>query len=115
METVTLSLQVLAGLAFLGYGIACLGFGAMEAEFARYGLSQYRRTVGFFEVLGGSGLLLGLGYEPFGFLAALGLAVLMALGVGVRWRVGDRWWQMIPAAALGVIAMYLFVQLSPKG
>lgn len=115
METLILALQLFSGLAFLGYGIACLGFGAMEAEFTRYGLQPYRTTVGFFEIFGGLGLLVGVGFLWIGFLAAIGLAILMALGVGVRWRVGDRWWQMIPAGLLGMISLYLVFQLAPIG
>lgn len=78
----------------------------MEAEFERYGLQRFRKTVGALEILGGSGLLVGLYIVPITYLAATGLAVLMALGVAVRWRIGDRWWQMLPAAVLGALNLY---------
>lgn len=111
MGTLNLFLQVSTGMAFLGYGFACLAGGAMEAEFNRYGLQPFRRTVGALEILGGSGLLVGLYLSPITYLAAAGLAVLMAMGVAVRWRIGDRWWQMMPAAVLGVLNLYFLIRL----
>lgn len=110
METITLFIQVVCGLAFLGYGIACIGFGTMEAEFKRYGLEPFRVLVGLLEIAGGLGLLLGLYFAPLTVAAAAGLTLLMAMGVVVRWRLRDSWAQMAPAAILGGMNLFLVVR-----
>lgn len=109
MEAFTFLVQIFSALAFLGYGCACLGFGAMKAEFKRFGLEPYRAWVGLLEILGGLGLLVGLYYEPIALIAAGGLTLLMAMGIIVRLRIGDHWIQIVPAAILG--GMNFFVAL----
>lgn len=110
MGTITLFIQVVSGLAFLGYGIACLGFGTMEAEFKRYGLEPFRFGVGLLEIAGGLGLLAGLYFPPLTVAAGGGLALLMAMGVVVRWRLRDTWAQMAPAAILGGMNGFLVLR-----
>jgi hypothetical protein len=108
--TLFVSLTVLSGGAFVVYGISCLQSRAMEREFTRFGLVRFRVLVGALEVLGGAGLLLGLWYLPLLAVSATGLAVLMALGVGVRMRLRDGVLVTLPALALFVVNGYLAVQ-----
>ena len=108
----TLAVQisfVLSVTLFLGYGVSCLFMGAMVDEFARYGLSPFRRLVGLLEVLGALGLLASLFIPLLVFPSAAGLALLMALGVITRVRVRDPWIEAIPAGALMVINLFLCV------
>ena len=81
----------------------------MEAEFSRYGLSDVRRLVGVLEILGGVGVIAGLFVAPLGVLAALGLSVLMLLGLVVRIRLRDAPRLMVPAALLCVLNAVLVV------
>jgi len=101
-------LQAVSALAFLGYGLACLGYGAMEAEFRRYGLEPFRRWVGLLEVCGGAGLVAGFFVPSLALLASAGLAILMGMGVVVRWRLGDSIAQLAPAFTLGIINLLIF-------
>jgi hypothetical protein len=103
------ALTALSGVAFVVYGIRCLGSPAMTHEFARFGLARFRVLVGALEVLGGTGLLLGLWYLPLLAASAAGLAVLMALGVGVRIRLHDGVLLTMPALVLFVVNGYLAV------
>jgi len=112
METFIIILQGASGLAFLGYGVACLCFGGMKAEFERYGLTEFRRWIGCLEILGGLGLWLGFYVTAFSILASAGLAVLMIIGVLVRWRLRDTWVQMAPAMLLGGVNMLIFLYRS---
>ncbi|MCC5834842.1 MAG: DoxX family protein [Opitutales bacterium] len=114
METHIIILQTLSGLAFLVYGTACLCFGGMKAEFERYGLANFRRWVGLLEIFGGLGLWLGFYFPILTLIASAGLTLLMIAGVAVRWRVGDPWIQMMPAAALGAVNLLLFVNVFGK-
>lgn len=113
METFILIAQTLTGLAFLAYGTACLCFGGMRAEFVRYGLAPFRPWIGLLEILGGLGLWLRLLLPLFTLAASAGLALLMAMGVIVRWRLRDTWWQMAPAAILGLVNALLFLHTLP--
>jgi hypothetical protein len=108
--TLFTSLTVLSGVAFVVYGVSCLQSHAMEREFTRFGLARFRVLVGALEVLGGGGLLLGLWYLPLLAVSATGLAVLMALGVGVRLRLRDGIVLTLPALTLFVVNGYLAVQ-----
>jgi hypothetical protein len=104
------TLAVLSGVAFVGYGLSCLFAPAMEREFKRFGLARFRILTGALEVLGGLGLLLGLWYLPLLAAAAGGLAVLMLLGVVVRVRVGDGVWLTLPAFALLLVNGWLALE-----
>ena len=68
-----------------------------------------RHFVGLMEVLGGAAVILGLASEPLGAFAAVGLTVLMVLGLIVRLRVHDAPRLMVPAASLAVLNAVLVV------
>lgn len=93
-------LALVSGLSFLHYGYDILSRPRLQEEFSRYGLTEFRGTVGVLELLGGAGVIIGLAFAPVGALAALGLAALMALGLVVRVRLGDAPRLMVPAALL---------------
>ena len=59
-----------SGVAFVVYGVLCLGSPSMEAEFVRFGLSRFRVLTGVLEVLAGVGLLVGLRWSPALWLSA---------------------------------------------
>lgn len=95
-------------LSFLLYGLSCLVSARMVAEFDRYGLAGFRVLTGWLQLAGAAGVALGMaGYEPLGLLAAGGLSLQMALGVGVRLRIRDRWYQALPAFGYGCLNAYL--------
>jgi len=89
--------SVISGIGFLVYGYQCLSSQFMKAEFARFKVPHYRTLTGVLEILGGIGVLLGVRLPILGIAAASGLALLMALGVVARIRVGDGLVQCSPA------------------
>lgn len=108
--TLFTALAVLSGVSFVGYGVSCLVAETMAREFERFGLARFRALVGLLEVAGGAGLLVGLWYLPLLFAAALGLAVLMLLGVMVRVRLRDGVLLTMPALVLFAINGYLAIE-----
>ncbi|MCX6480641.1 MAG: DoxX family protein [Mycobacterium sp.] len=92
---------------FLFYGLTVLVSNAMVQEFERFGLSHFRKLTGVLQVLGALGL--GLGYLlPYLVVpAAGGLALLMAGGVAVRIRCGDPIADMLPAATMFVLNLFI--------
>jgi hypothetical protein len=98
---------VLSVSSFLWYGTACLFANGMVEEFARYGLSRWRRLTGALELLGATGLLVGQLVPPLVVVSAAGLTVLMLLGVLTRIRVRDPWYETLPAAILMMLNAYI--------
>jgi len=99
--------MVLSITLFLGYGIACLFANGMVAEFERFGLSQFRRLTGSLEVLGALGLLIGYSFPGIQLFSAMGLALLMLLGVMTRLRVRDSVRETAPATVLLLVNVYI--------
>ena len=91
---------VLAIVSFYGYGASCLLAQHMVLEFERYALARFRRLTGVLQLLGASGLLIGLlGVPEIGLLAAAGLSLQMFLGLGVRLSIRDPLLQCLPSCA----------------
>ena len=86
---VLLVLTLVSGTAFLYYGYETLYGPRHRAEFERYGLSHLRVLVGSLQVLGALGALIGLVSRPIGAAATAGLALMMLVGVVVRYHVHD--------------------------
>ena len=92
-----LTLNLFCAVSFLGYGFSCLSSEHMVREFRRFGLARFRRLTGTLQLLGGTGLLVGLQFPVVGAIAAGGLAVQMLLGFGVRLKIRDRLVLCLPA------------------
>jgi hypothetical protein len=100
---------LLSGLAFIWYGSSCLFTGAMAKEFKRYDLDAFRKIVGYLELLGGIGSLIGLTYNPLLILSSAGLTLLMLLGVIVRIKSKDALVLTLPALTLMLINAYILL------
>ena len=98
-------------LAFLVYGVSCLCSAHMSEEFKRYGLSQFRVLTGVLQILAALGLALGITYPWIGGIAAGGVALPMACGLGVRIRIGDAWHQCFASAFFMFVCGWLTVHL----
>ncbi len=105
-------LALLSALSFGYFGAACIWQQRLREEYRRYGIPHLRVPIGVLELLGATGVLLGLAVAPLGAAAALGLCVLMVSGVVVRVRLHDPPLRMLPAASLAVLnasLVYLFL------
>lgn len=94
---------------FLYYGLSCLFADGMRAEFERYNLSAYRRLTGLLEVLGALGLVASYVLPILVIPSALGLTLLMVLGVITRVRVRDSLVETVPAVVLLGINAFLVI------
>ena len=105
---------ILAGLlvvAFAALGSAKLAaVPAMRAKAAHVGfsVSAYRR-IGFLEVLGVVGLLVGAFVPVIGALAATGLLALLGGAVVVHLRNGDGVREVAPAVVLALVTLTFLV------
>lgn len=76
-------------------------------EYRRYGIPRLRIMNGSLMLCGAGGIMLGLLFWPLGFLAAMCLCAMMALGVITRVRLGDPKRLMIPAASLATLNLVI--------
>ncbi len=103
------ALALVSGSSFAFYGYQTLFGIPPRGEFERYGMPSVRTFVGSTQLLGAFGVLIGIGYRPVGVIAATGLALMMALGLVVRYKIHDAPRLMVPAASLGVANAVLIV------
>jgi hypothetical protein len=104
--------SLISGIGFILYGIQCLRSPFMRSEFERFGQARFRILTGWLEILGGAGVLVGMRFSPLAVFSASGLAILMAMGVAVRIRIGDRPLQFAPALFFCVLnALVVWLQL----
>jgi len=104
-------LLLVCAVSFLGYGLSCLFSPHMVVEFQRYGIAQFRKLTGALQLLAACGLVLGLLYPWLGGIAATGLALQMAFGLGVRLKIGDPWYLCLPAVTYMLLCGWLAFRL----
>jgi uncharacterized membrane protein YkgB len=83
----------------------------MVDEFRRYGLEKYRSITGILQILAACGMLIGIVYPWAGGLAASGITLQMACGLGVRIKIGDPWYQCFPAATYMLLCGWLALRI----
>jgi hypothetical protein len=103
-----------SSLTFLIYGGLCLSSLSMVEDFQRFGLERLRMLTGLLEVLGGSGLLVGLKWPPALSISSAGLSLLMLIGFGVRVKMRDSIVQSLPSLALMLVNAYILVRSAQR-
>jgi hypothetical protein len=103
------TLILFSALSFLGYGLGCFFSNYLQQEFRRYRLAAQCRLVGSLQCGAAGGLIAGLWLPGWGQAAAVGLALMMAVAIGVRIRIHDRPYQMLPALGYLLLNAYLAV------
>lgn len=98
----------LSALSFLFYGISYFTSQKLKDEFKRYGLEKFGPLTAILEILGATGLLVGLIVPFILSLAAGGLALLMLLGFGVRIKIKDGFWLSLPSFLFMLLNTYIF-------
>lgn len=106
--TVIQSLVLFSSISFLMYGYRSITTEAMKKEFERYGLAKFRVLTGMLEIIGGTGLLIGLLYHPLLIVASAGLSLLMLLGFATRLYIKDPFWQCLPSFLFLLVNSYIF-------
>lgn len=86
----------------------------MKAEFVRYRLAHYRPIVGSLQIAGALGLLLGLRYPLPGIISGGALALMMAVAVATRLRIGDPLKKCVPALIYLLLNIYICVLLAGR-
>lgn len=95
--------------SFAWYGSACFLSKRLAQEFVRYGLARCRRLTGALQIAASAGLVAGLMFRPVLLLSAGGLAAMMFLAVLTRLKIRDPLYAAIPAFALFVLNLFIFI------
>lgn len=110
-------LTLVSAFSFLFYGLTFFTNSGMKAEFERYDLDKFRNLVGYLQLMGGVGLIIGLFWEPALWISSSGLCLLMLIGFGVRIKMKDGFLESLPSFLFMIINGYLFfasIGLLPK-
>ena len=99
---------LLSSLSFIFYAISYFVGTNMKNEFKRFNLEKLGLLVIILEILGALGLLVGMWYKPLLIFSAAGLALLMLLGVIVRFNLKDSLWITIPALFYMCLNAFIF-------
>lgn len=111
--TLVTFLVIFSALSFLIFGITCFVTEHMRSEFIRYGLSRHLNLVGILQIIGALGLFFGyfLNLELLAIISAIGLALLMLLGFGVRIKIKDSFIQSAPSCIYSAINTYISIAI----
>ena len=107
-------LSFFSGISFIFFGLACFYSSVFINEFYRYGLSEYRTIIGFFQLLGGIGSIVGVFDKRILIISSLGLSVMMLLGVVVRIKINDTIIQTLPAIIYLIVNAIIFIDIVTK-
>ena len=88
---------LLSSFSFIFYAVSYFVGSHMKNEFKRFNLEKLGLLVIILEIVGALGLLAGIWYKPLLLISSAGLALLMLLGVLVRFNLKDSLWITIPA------------------
>lgn len=107
MSVIDLILTWFSAISFLFYGFSYFTSSHMKDEFKRYGLEKFALMTSILQILGGTGLIVGLQIHPILLISSAGLSTLMLLGFGVRLKIKDGFWQSLPALSYFILNSYL--------
>lgn len=115
MDYISGILTIFSGLSFLLYGYGLLTSEKMKQEFIRYDLAKFLKTIGVLQLIGGSGLLLGLWYTPILLISSFGLGTLMLFAFIVRIKMKDGFWLSLPSLLFMLLNYCVFyIQIQKK-
>ena len=102
------ALVFISGFCFIVAGISYFISTKMKSEFRRFGFEKAGAFTAVLELLGASGLLMGLKVHPILAFSAGGLTILMLLAVAIRIKVGDAVRLTLPALFLMILNANIF-------
>jgi hypothetical protein len=125
---ITLIISLFSGISFIVYGISSFRSKRMISEFQRWGYGNHRKLIGFFQLLGGAGLIFGSifvinTFDNNGSLinsnnilagSSLILTIMMIGAVFVRIDIKDKFINILPATFYAIINFMIFYNVFIK-
>ena len=95
--------------SFFIYGVNSLYSNRMINEFKRWGFSKYRKHISILQILGATGLVVGIKYNLILVISSLGLSIMMFFAILVRVKIQDNISRVLPGMTyllLNIIILY---------
>tara|TARA_B100000963_G_scaffold135738_1_gene118146 strand:+ start:5411 stop:5749 length:339 start_codon:yes stop_codon:yes gene_type:complete len=94
--------------SFIIYGLSSFFSKRMRKEYVRWGYNKERKMIGFFQILGGIGLIIGLYIPKFLYVSSFMLSIMMLLAIVVRIKIKDGIIEMLPAITYLFLSLIIF-------
>lgn len=94
---INLIIIIFTAFSFVIYGFTSFISKRMIDEYKRWGFANNRKLIGFFQLLGGIGLFIGLKYNLILIISSLSLLIMMVFAVFVRIKIRDNVSETLPA------------------
>ena len=125
---ITLIISLFSGISFIVYGISSFRSKRMISEFQRWGYGNHRKLIGFFQLVGGTGLIFGSLFTintidnssslitSNNILAgsSLILTIMMVGAVFVRIDIKDKFINILPATFYAILNFIIFYNVFIK-
>jgi len=108
--TIVNILILISSLSFYSYVVSYFTSPFMKKEFKRFNLEKLGLTVIILEILGATGLLIGLKINIILIVSSLGLSLLMFFAFTVRIYIKDSFWVSFPAIFFMFLNFYIFIK-----
>ncbi len=126
--SITFIISLFSGISFIVYGISSFRSKRMISEFQRWGYVNHRKLIGFFQLVGGAGLIFGSLFTINTFdsndspinsnniLAgsSLILTIMMVGAVFVRIDIKDKFVNILPATFYAILNFIIFYNVFIK-
>ncbi|NEN22359.1 hypothetical protein G3O08_02440 [Cryomorpha ignava] len=100
---------LISSLSFFAYAVSYFISPQMKKEFKRFGLEKIGLLTIILEVMGATGLIVGLKFNLILTISSLGLALLMLSGLIVRLKLKDSIWISFPALFYMALNTFIFL------
>ena len=100
---------LVSSFSFYAYVVSYFISPQMKKEFKRFNLEKLALITIVLELLGASGLLIGLKFNLILVISSLGLSLLMLCGLLVRIKLKDNIWLSLPAGLFMILNLLIFL------
>ena len=99
-------------ISFVIYGYSSFMSKRMISEYSRWGFADQRKIIGFFQLLGGIGLLVGIKVNILLFITSLSFIIMMLFAIIVRIKIKDGIVETLPAITYLFLNVMIFYKSS---
>ena len=100
---------LISSLSFFAYAVSYFTSPHMKKEFKRFGLEKIGLLTIILQIIGATGLIVGLKFNPLLTISSFGLALLMLSGLIVRIKLKDSIWISLPVLFYMGLNTYIFL------
>jgi hypothetical protein len=99
---------LISSVSFIAFAVSYFTSPHMKKEFKRFGLEKIGLLTIILQLMGATGLIIGLKFNPILTISSFGLALIMLSGLIVRIKLKDSVWISLPALFYMGLNTYIF-------